>query len=72
MTSPVLTTRTAAGQWEVRTNDGNNTLLGSFENKVFCDLFLEAVLGLVGKSDFPIEPLTAAGEQTTRRLQTAA
>jgi hypothetical protein len=50
MTSPVLVVRVAESQWEVRVNDSNQTLLGTFYDTGSRDLFVEAVTGLVSPS----------------------
>lgn len=72
MISHVLTTRNDAGQWEVLSNDGNNTLLGTFDNDFLRDLFIEAIAEIVGEADFPIEPLVVAERRPRERLQSAA
>lgn len=73
MTSPITTTKNAAGQWEVRRQDGAKTLLGTFDN-IFCrDLFVEAVLGLIGPADHNIEAAPEeAHERKIQRLQMVA
>lgn len=55
----ITTTKNAAGQWEVRCKDNGRTLLGTFKDPFCRDLFIEALLGLVGRSDIEIEPLTS-------------
>lgn len=60
MTSQIATTKNAAGQWEVRRKDDERTLLGTFDNEFCRDLFVEAVLGLIGLPDHDIEPLDVA------------
>lgn len=72
MTSPVTITKNALGQWEVRRNDEDKTLLGTFVHAAWRDLFLEALFGALGSADAQIEPLTDGLQRATRQARLAA
>ena len=65
MTSPAKIVKNAKGQWEVRRNNEDNTLLGTFDHRAWCLLFLEALFGLCSEADVEIEPF-ANSERVTR------
>ncbi len=47
MASPVIKRMNDSGKWEVRINDEQRQLLGTFEDTTSLDLFVEAVESLV-------------------------
>lgn len=48
----IATVKNESGEWEVRRNDDEQTLLGTFSDSFCRDLFVEAVLGVIGVTDY--------------------